>query len=153
MLRESAVSLDGPKARRREGSNERLSFGGLTLKSVGENVGRVSRCRDRAVESARGVVRIRSRVEGEAPDAASPVATAAAAPSQAAGATHRVLLLEGVVPDGQLLVVASGEAADGVGALHGGDVVDAPAGRAVDDGAASLAGVPLLGEPASAGET
>ena len=85
-------------------------------------------------------------------DAASPHASSAAAPSEAAAAAHRVLLLQRVTPAGQLLggdgsfVIAGVIATNTGGALHGAS--RAPV-AAVDDGAAALAGVPLLGEAAS----
>lgn len=90
-----------------------------------------------------------TRVEGEAPDAAGSHAAPAAAAVQASTATHRVLLFEGVPAAGQLgrgelLVIASIEAANGGGALHCVSTGDAVA--TVDDGATTLAGVPLLGK-------
>lgn len=95
-------------------------------------------------------VGVGGRVHGEASDAAGPVAASAAAAAGGAGrAAHRRLLPQGVViPDGEVLVVASGVAVNGGGALHF-------CGCAVvvvnKYGAAALAGVPLFGKAAGGG--
>lgn len=116
---------------------------GPTLKSIGEDVSRGSGCRNRAVEDALDIFWVRCRMKGQAPNAAGPTAAAAVA----AAAVGRILLLERIVPHREEMVVAGGEAMDRTGALHGdGKLVS---GRAVDDGAATLACVPVLDESTS----
>lgn len=102
------------------------------------------------------VVGVGARLESQTPDAASPHAAPAAGAAQAPAAAHRVPLLEGVsaggeLGGGKLLIVASIEAAEGRGARHGVSTGDAVA--AVENGAAALACVPLLGKATALGST
>lgn len=95
----------------------------LTLESLGESSGGVARGRNGTEKGRVKFIRVGGRLEGEAANAAGAVAAAAGAATEASGAADRTLLAEGVVSDGQAAVVASGVAADGGGALHGGELV------------------------------
>lgn len=88
-------------------------------------------------------------MQGQTPNTAGSAASATATASEAAGSSHGRLLAKCVVSHGKLLIIASSEAVHGIGALHGGETGSV---ALVDDGAAALAGVPLLGEPAHAGQ-
>ena len=98
------------------------------------------------------LVRVAARIKRQALDAAGLHAPPTPAAPEAGAAAHRVLLLEGVAPrgetrGGELLVIAGIEAVHRLSALH--RVAGAVA--ALDDGAPSLAGVPLLSEAAGLG--
>lgn len=98
------------------------------------------------------LVRVAARVKRQALDTASPHAPPTPAAPEAGAAAHGILLLEGVAfrgeaRSGELLVIAGIEAVHRLSALH--RVAGAVA--ALDDGAPSLAGVPLLGEAAGLG--
>lgn len=87
-------------------------------------------------------------MHGKAPDTACLVAPTAATPSQATRAPQGSFLLQRVVADGELLVVASSVAMRRIGSLHGCQVGSV---ALVYDGAPTSACVPLLGEPARCG--
>lgn len=106
-----------------------------------------------------GFVLVHVRLQGQAPDATGLRTPAAAGPPEAAIPAQRRLLLEGVASRhlynaGAVGVssTAGGGAREGVGALYAAHVVvvavvlHVPGKRTVDDGAASLASVPFLGE-------
>lgn len=57
----------------------------LTLEPVGENVSRVTGCWNGAEECAVGIIWVGGRVQNQAPDAASSMASTAAAASQTVG--------------------------------------------------------------------
>lgn len=114
----------------------------LTLKPLSKDIGRISRGGNGAIEGAVSVFLIgATRVHGKTSDAAGPCA------ATTAGAANGPLLLQGVVPDGKILVIASGITVNRGGALHG-------CGCAVviiEDGTAALAGVPLFGKATCGG--
>lgn len=133
----------------------RASLGtALTLEAIDQNLGGIPSRGHGAIKSAVSFIRVpRRRVQSQTLDTAGPHAPSAAASVEATAATHRFLLLQRVTPAGQLLlggdgrlVIARVKTTNTGGALH---IAGSSPVAAVDDGAAALAGVPLLGEAAS----
>jgi hypothetical protein len=83
-----------------------------TLESVGQHISWRARRRNGTVKCAVSIVRVRGGVQGQAPHAASLVASATAAAPEAAGPSHGRLLAKRVASHGKLLVIASVEAVD-----------------------------------------
>lgn len=111
------------------------------MESFCEDIGRSSRGRNGAIKGAVSVFGVGgARVHSETPDAAGPCAAATA------GATNGALLLQGIVPEGEILVIASGVTVNRGGALHG-----CGCAVVIEDGTAALAGVPLFGKAACDG--
>lgn len=115
-----------------------------TLEAGCQNLRRITLGGHGAVKGAVCLVGVRGGLQCKTPHAPSLHAPTTAAALHAAIAAKRVLLFESVPPRWQVQVVVSSVGAVRVGSLHVGGV-------AVDDTAASLACIPLLGEFAAGG--
>lgn len=129
-----------------------------TLEPVGKSLGGIPGGGHRAIEGAVHFVLVRVGLQSQAPDTAGFHAPTTAGPAQAAIAADRGLLLEGVAPPNMHAARAirvSAPAASGAGKRVGAAyaahvavfaVAEVSWDRAVEDGTASLASIPFLGE-------